>query len=134
MPSSPRGRPVTTPRRKGASEPAPKQQVAPGLLARHYSPRTPVTLHRQIKAAPEAQEAYVYFQRPKNLKGAAAKATNVFWLDRDGDHARAARRLFALLRELDGQGFRRLHVELAPEAELAEAINDRLRRAAAPRN
>ena len=128
------GCPVSSPRRKPASHPAPAQQIAPGLLARHYSPRTPVKLHRRLKGAPPVGEAYVYFRQPAppaDAKPPRAKSGALFWLDRDGDHARAARRLFALLRELDAKGFHRLHVELAPEGDLAPAINDRLRRAAA---
>lgn len=127
------GRTVASPRSgsaKAKTKSSPAPQVAPGLLARHYSPRTPVTLHRKLGAAREAHAAYVYFRRP-SAKAGTTRAKNIFWLDRDGDHRGAARRLFALLRELDGRGFRQLHVELAPEAELAAAINDRLRRAAA---
>ena len=47
----------------------------------------------------------------------------------------AARRLYAVLREADARRLRRIEAELAPatEGSLAEAINDRLRRAAARR-
>jgi L-threonylcarbamoyladenylate synthase len=44
-----------------------------------------------------------------------------------------AKRLFAQLRALDQGGYRHIHVELARGQGLAEAINDRLRRAAAKR-
>jgi L-threonylcarbamoyladenylate synthase len=43
----------------------------------------------------------------------------------------AARQLFGALRALDTAGYHRIHAELAPGPGLAEAINDRLRRAAA---
>ena len=43
----------------------------------------------------------------------------------------AAQRLFAMLRQLDQAGYTIIHVELARGAGLAEALNDRLRRAAA---
>jgi L-threonylcarbamoyladenylate synthase len=50
-----------------------------------------------------------------------------------GDVGEAARNLFAMLRELDLSGARRIAVMPLPAAGLGEAIRDRLRRAAAPR-
>jgi L-threonylcarbamoyladenylate synthase len=124
------GRPVAAPTvtraRAGAA------QVAPGLLARHYSPRTPVVLHARIDArAPArgaADEAWLFLARPA---AAAVRAKNVFWLDPRGELHGAARQLFATLRRLDRAGYQRIHVELARGEGLAAAINDRLRRAAA---
>jgi L-threonylcarbamoyladenylate synthase len=55
----------------------------------------------------------------------------VFWLDEKGDSRRAARALFAALRSLDTGPWKVIHAELARDGELSEAINDRLRRAAA---
>ncbi len=101
-------------------------QLAPGLLARHYSPRTTVVLHKRITAFPGANEAGVFLRRPTGRI-----PPNVYWLDPRGDLRGVARRLFATLRRLDGKGFQRIHVELASGGGLAEAINDRLRRAAA---
>jgi L-threonylcarbamoyladenylate synthase len=105
-------------------------QLAPGQLARHYSPRTPLTLHDRLpppdRAGSKPAEAFVYLRRPD-----AKPADNVFWLDARGALPGAARRLFATLRMLDGMHFRRIHVERAPEVGLGQAINDRLRRAAA---
>jgi len=112
---------------RGAAAHAPLP--APGLLARHYSPRTPLVLHKKISAtyakASEPTEAWLFFARPR---GPVDK--NIFWLDASGDPRRAARRLFGLLRTLDGRSFKKIHAELAPGHGLAEAINDRLRRAA----
>lgn len=105
---------------------------APGLLARHYSPHTPVVLH--AKLSPRVVErlprncAVVYFQRPL----IAPARPHVYWLSPDGRGPAAARRLFALLRQLDAAGHGVLHIELAPAREpWSAAINDRLRRAAA---
>jgi len=105
-------------------------QVAPGLLKRHYSPHTPVTLHDALSNkdwhnAP-LDEAWLLIARP-NGKTAA----NIFWLDARGDLGGAARQLFSKLRQLDQAGFSRIHAETASGGDLAEAINDRLRRAAA---
>ncbi len=105
-------------------------QIAPGQLARHYSPRTPVELHRKLPrtrtSERAADEAWVFFQEPRGLAG-----TNIFSLSAHGELPVAARRLFSVLRALDLRGFSRIHVELAPGHGLADAINDRLRRAAA---
>ncbi len=105
-------------------------QVAPGSLKRHYSPHAHVILHarlpRRAIAGGAPDEAWLFLKRP-----AGRERPNVFWLDRTGTHAAVARRLFARLRELDQAGFRVIHVELARGTGLAEAINDRLRRAAA---
>jgi L-threonylcarbamoyladenylate synthase len=106
-------------------------QLAPGMLTRHYSPRTPVTLHARLSAAAvargDATAAWVFTARPRTVAG-----KNIFWLDAQGVLPRVAHNLFALLRQLDGAGFTHLHFELARGSDgLADAINDRLRRAAA---
>ena len=105
-------------------------QLAPGLLKRHYSPHTPVVLHEiaapadWLSARPD--EAWLLIMKPRQ-----ATPPNVFWLDARGNLQGVARRLFSQLRKLDASGYRRIHVELAPGGGLADAINDRLRRAAA---
>ena len=50
-----------------------------------------------------------------------------------GDLVEAAANLFSMLRALDAAGAKKIAVAPIPEADLGEAINDRLRRAAAPR-
>jgi L-threonylcarbamoyladenylate synthase len=121
------GRPVARPRR-AAGGAAP--QVAPGQLPRHYSPRTPVILHPRLadraRTGAARNEAWLFLRRPRQAQG-----ENIFWLDPKGDLPGVARRLFAVLRRLDAGGFAAIHVERARGAGLAEAINDRLRRAAA---
>ena len=117
-------------------------QLAPGLLKRHYSPRTPVVLHTQIKiqdvlADRQQREGWLFIARPATRSGRVgrpslpSKDRNVFWLDDRGDLRGAARKLFSQLRAIDTRGFKKIHVELAAGTGLAEAINDRLRRAAA---
>jgi L-threonylcarbamoyladenylate synthase len=54
-------------------------------------------------------------------------------LSASGDLAEAAANLFAMLRELDAMSPRAIAVMPIPDHGLGEAINDRLRRAAAPR-
>ncbi len=107
--------------------------LAPGLLHRHYSPRRPLILHRRVTAAMVARaggdEAWLCFRRP----AWAAGRNNVFWLTPSGDVRAAARRLFAVLRQLDRGAWSRLHAGLAPAHGPGAAINDRLRRASASR-
>ena len=100
-------------------------QLAPGMMMRHYSPQTPVELHDTLRATRGTEDAYIFIRRPDALR-----AANVFWLDPSGKLEGVAHRLFAVLRQVDRKKFRTIHVELARGSGLAEAINDRLRRAA----
>ncbi len=103
--------------------------AAPGMLAAHYAPRTPLELGELDELlAQHAHErvAVLAFERAR-----PAFASRV--LSRSGDLAEAARNLFAALRELDASGAQRILAEPAPETGLGRAINDRLRRAAAAR-
>lgn len=103
--------------------------VAPGLLAKHYSPRTPSVLHATVSqrqlATSSPKEAWILIGPQKGISGG-----NVFVLDRNSDLRGAARNLFRTLRRVDGLGFKRIHLERARGDGLAEAINDRLSRAA----
>jgi len=120
-------------RRRPAAAPA-GAQVAPGMLKRHYSPRTPLTLHRRLtrtqvqRAAPRT--AWLFWAKPAWHRGAMGRGA-VYWLDRDGAARGAARRLFAVLRALDRAGYARIHAEAPPAGGLGDALRDRLRRAAA---
>lgn len=123
------GRKVSAYRRK---TPAHTAAVAPGMLERHYSPRTPLTLvrtltPRRVREA-RADEALLFMHKPAAITG-----PNIFWLsDTRGGLEQAAHRLFGQLRALDEGGWTGIHAELAPGADaLALAINDRLARAAA---
>lgn len=111
------------------AQPGLSAQVAPGLMARHYSPTTPVVLHDSIELKETrccATDAWIFLRRPRGLV-----RPNTYWLDPKGNLIGAARRLFATLRKADAQKCARIHVELAPDRGIGRAINDRLRRAAA---
>jgi L-threonylcarbamoyladenylate synthase len=101
---------------------------SPGMLASHYAPRLPVRLEA---AATDGSEALLAFGRA--LPGAGL----VWSLSESADPVEAAARLFAGLRFLDAEGGRLglscIAAMPVPEAGLGAAINDRLRRAAAPR-
>jgi len=98
------------------------QPLAPGLLTSHYAPRAAVRLNaRHI----EPGEALLAFG-PTTLIASAALN-----LSERGDLAEAAANLFGHLRALDATKATRIAVMPIPETGLGEAINDRLRRAAA---
>jgi L-threonylcarbamoyladenylate synthase len=96
----------------------------PGMLASHYAPSLPVRLDATA-VAPD--EALLAFGSP--LAGAGA----VFQLSETGDTAEAATKLFEGLRALDRTGLRGIVAMPIPLSGLGLAIDDRLRRAAAPR-
>jgi L-threonylcarbamoyladenylate synthase len=105
-------------------------QIAPGSLQRHYSPHARVILHRRLTLGQVAKgdpaEGWLFLKRPPG-----PVRRHVHWLDVAGKAPAIAKRLFAMLRQLDHAGYQRIHVELMRGTGLAEAINDRLRRAAA---
>jgi L-threonylcarbamoyladenylate synthase len=102
--------------------------LAPGMLTSHYAPRTPVRLDAKDVAIGEALLAF----GPSPIAGAAGAKTTLN-LSNSGDLIEAAANLFSCLRTLDGAGARTIAVMPIPHNGLGEAINDRLKRAAAPR-
>ncbi|HYG29765.1 MAG TPA: L-threonylcarbamoyladenylate synthase [Allosphingosinicella sp.] len=94
---------------------------APGQMASHYSPSKPVRLEA---TSAEPDEWLIGFGRiggDDTLSGS-------------GDLAEAAASLFAALHRADLQPRARIAVAPVPHAGIGAAINDRLRRAAAPRD
>ncbi|MDR0668498.1 MAG: threonylcarbamoyl-AMP synthase [Treponema sp.] len=105
---------------------------SPGLLTSHYAPRTPLYLHDSGEMAGleyREDEGYLFFSRGHGEPGDRGGALEV--LSDEGDSLEAAANLFAALHRLDSLGLRAIHAEAAPPQALGEAINDRLRRAAA---
>jgi L-threonylcarbamoyladenylate synthase len=110
---------------------APSQGMprAPGLLASHYAPKTPLLLNA---ARVDTGQALLAFGL-KSVPG-AERATRVLNLSERGDPVEAAANLFSHLRALDAAGVDAIAVMPVPHDGLGEAINDRLARAAAPRD
>jgi L-threonylcarbamoyladenylate synthase len=122
--------PVRTARgRAGKAAPARGAPLAPGMLASHYAPRTPLRINAKEVAPGEALLAFGAGQPPG--AGAAAAVLN---LSARGDLAEAAANLFSHLRSLDSEAATVIAVAPIPERGIGEAINDRLRHAAAPRD
>ena len=96
---------------------------APGQLLSHYAPHAELRLNADM---PREGEAYLGFG-PFHAHGP-------WTLSARGDLVEAAASLFRLLHEIDATGVTRIAVAPVPHHGLGEAINDRLLRAAAPRD
>ena len=103
------------------------QPLAPGMLASHYAPRTPVRLNAGRLEPGEALLAF-----GSGMVAGIDAASFVMNLSERGDLAAAAANLFGHLRALDALGARAIAVMPVPHHGLGEAINDRLLRAAVP--
>lgn len=105
---------------------APQEIKAPGQLESHYAPAVPVYLNRH-RAAPG--EAYLGY-------GGHQDDTAEHWLNLSptGDLNEAATQLFAMLRQLEDCPITAIAVAPIPNSGIGIAINDRLRRAAAPKS
>ncbi|MFL6755912.1 MAG: L-threonylcarbamoyladenylate synthase [Sphingomicrobium sp.] len=93
---------------------------APGQLASHYAPSKPLRLD-----APAADEGE-YLIGFGSVEGNSNLSTS-------GDLVEAAARLFDLLHRAEASDKPRIAIAPVPNQGLGEAINDRLKRAAAPR-
>lgn len=110
--------------RLSAGDPtAPK---SPGQLESHYAPSAAVRLNAP---SAETDEAFLTFGPDRFVFGGATRLN----LSLNGDLNEAAANLFGHLRQLDRSGAARIAVMPIPDEGLGVAINDRLRRAAAPR-
>ena len=102
---------------------------SPGMLISHYAPSLPVRLHADEALQNEALLAFGPVRTAVGLKFNLSPAANL---------AEAAARLFQGLRWLDAEGSAAGLTGIAamrvPDHGLGVAINDRLRRAAAPRS
>jgi L-threonylcarbamoyladenylate synthase len=102
--------------------------VAPGMLTRHYAPRTPIVLDWDEKDFDSYQGkkiGFLGFQERKNF----LQFQHVEVLSKKGDLREAAANLFSAIRRLDALDLDLILAETVPEAGLGRAIMDRLRRA-----
>lgn len=96
--------------------------IAPGQLSSHYAPGAEVRLN-----VSDTRPGEVLLGFGPNVPAGAANLSD------KGDTVEAAANLYRMLRELDQPDVAAIAVMPIPEDGLGEAINDRLRRAAAPR-
>lgn len=103
------------------AEHAPEELHSPGMLASHYAPDRPVRLNADSANKGEA------------LLGFGKMHQATLNLSPQKDLIEAAANLFAYLRALDCAPHTGIAVAPIPDIGLGVAINDRLRRAAAPK-
>ncbi len=94
---------------------------SPGQLASHYAPKGTVRLNATTVEPGETLLGFGPVAAPVNLSPS-------------GDLVEAAARLFEALHQLNAMGAEKIAVSPVPDHGLGRAINDRLRRAAAPRS
>ncbi|MEO3413632.1 L-threonylcarbamoyladenylate synthase [Roseovarius sp. CAU 1744] len=94
---------------------------SPGQLASHYAPDAQVRLNARNKREGEVLLGFGPVEADLNLSPA-------------GDLTEAAANLFRYLHQLDSEGRGTIAVSPVPDHGIGRAINDRLRRAAAPRD
>jgi L-threonylcarbamoyladenylate synthase len=103
-----------------------------GSLAAHYAPQAALALMhtgslRALIDQPAALADAAIYSRTFDVPPGLARARRRM----PEDAAEAARELFAVLRDFDRQGARRILVEALPDDPAWEALHDRLRRAEA---
>jgi L-threonylcarbamoyladenylate synthase len=101
---------------------------APGMLPKHYAPRTPIVLDWDKKSLDLLEDkniGFLAFKEPKNY----LKIRSIEILSKKGDIREAAANLFAAIRRLDALDLDLILAEPIPEVGLGRAIMDRLRRA-----
>jgi L-threonylcarbamoyladenylate synthase len=111
------GKPVST-QTTAQNDAAP---ISPGMLASHYAPVRPLRMNATMAGQ---GEAFLGF-------GPNADGTTLN-LSQSADLTEAAAHLFAFLHQLDTEPHKAIAVMEIPDIGLGRAINDRLRRAAAP--
>jgi L-threonylcarbamoyladenylate synthase len=101
---------------------------SPGMLPKHYAPRTPIVVNwskKDINFHRNKKIGLLFFKEPRNC----LKCHPVEVLSKKGDLREAAANLFAAIRRLDALNLDLILVEAVPEIGLGRAIMDRLRRA-----
>ncbi len=108
--------------------PSDERPSAPGMLPKHYAPRTPIVIDskkKNIDLYKDKNIGLLAFQQEKSHP----KFMHVEVLSKKGDLREAAANLFAAIRRLDALNLDLILVEPVPEIGLGRAIMDRLLRA-----
>ena len=108
-----------------------EKPAAPGMLASHYSPRTPLILVNEIPRFKEMsrQGLLTLYDGADSSNFAVVEV-----LSPGGDLITAASQFFQALHRLDAAGLDQILAVRFPEQGLGRALNDRLQRAATSRD
>jgi L-threonylcarbamoyladenylate synthase len=103
---------------------------APGMHARHYSPRTPLFLVSNGELPESGRGIYLQHTRAPNRGGDETNARPVEVRHMPQSAPDYAARLYSALHEADAAQVDWIALDLPPDAAEWEAVHDRLRRAA----
>lgn len=102
---------------------------APGMLSKHYSPKTKFIVSENIsttiKENIDANVGFLLFNNDYDF----LPSEKYFELSKNKDLGEAARNLYAAMHQLDEMNFDVIYAEKLPQKELGITINDRLYRA-----
>jgi L-threonylcarbamoyladenylate synthase len=101
---------------------------APGMLPRHYAPRTTIVINwckKDLDSYEGKKIGLIVFRKPDQF----LKFDHIEVLSKTGNLREAAANLFAAMRRLDALNLDLILAETVPEIGLGRAIMDRLRRA-----
>lgn len=108
-----------------------KTPVAPGMLAKHYAPKTPVILTEKIGAhildTYKGKKIGLLFYENTTYNNTAY---TIEILSKNGSLEEAAKNLYATLHRLDVMKLDLIIIQKSPNHGLGKSINDRLERAA----
>ncbi len=108
-----------------------EKPTAPGMLPRHYAPRTPILINWSEKDVANYENRRVGLLAFHKISP-SLKFSQVEVLSERGDLREAAANLFSAIRRLDALDLDLILAESIPEIGLGRAIMDRLRRASHP--
>ena len=106
-----------------------KNPSAPGMLTRHYAPKTQIQINDDISLAlaqnPDKKIGVLSFRKNKKIKTEIHQEV----LSISGDLNEASKNLYAALHRLDHMNLDLIISPFFPEKGLGKTINDRLKRA-----
>ena len=106
-----------------------KNPSAPGMLTRHYAPKTQIQINEDISLAlaqnPDKKIGVLSFRKNKKIKTEIHQEV----LSISGDLKEASKNLYAALHSLDQMNLDLIITSFFPEKGLGKTINDRLKRA-----
>lgn len=106
-----------------------KNPSAPGMLSRHYAPKTQIQINEDISLAlaqnPDKKIGVLSFRKNKKIKTEIHQEV----LSISGDLNEASKNLYAALHRLDQINLDLIITAFFPEKGLGKTINDRLKRA-----
>lgn len=112
-----------------SQQPKSDSPSAPGMLARHYAPKTKTILADNLLEEVSKHEGLkvgvLWFQNEIAAENISFQIT----LSKSGDFAEAASKLYDALHRLDAQNLDVIIAERLPDFNLGKSINDRLQRA-----